>query len=74
MGVEFLASGFDSVGAPLIAEIMKVDAIIGKICLGRAGKLSKSQRTEQGTRNESVPYALPHCISIITLIYLSVHP
>lgn len=74
MGVEFLASGLDSVGTPMRAEAMKVDAVIGESCLGTAGKPTMSKKTEQGIRNESVPYDLPHCISIITLVHLSVHP
>ena len=72
--MEFWARGLDSVGALLIAEAMKVDAVIKAICLERAGKLNKHKRTELGSKNESVPYALPCCISIITLVYLSVYP
>ena len=72
--MEFWARGLDSVGALLIAEAMKVDAVIKAICLERAGKLNKHKRTELGSKNESVPYALPCCISIITLVYLSVCP
>lgn len=51
MGVEFLASGLHSVGTPMRAEAMKVDAVIGESCLGRAGKPTTSKRTEQGIRN-----------------------
>lgn len=73
MGVEFWARGLDSVRALLIAEAMTVDAVIKTICLGRAEE-TKSKRTEKRVRNGSVPSALPHCISIITLVYLSVCP
>lgn len=68
MRAEVWVTAPSSAGTQLIVEaIMKVDMIIRNIYLGRTGKQCKGKRTEQGIRNESVPCALPHFTSIITL-------